>query len=1736
MKRYPDEPNDSDAGSPASPDARAGSWRSGRGGRRPQHTPADAVTTVPTSTIAAPVIQASWRGGLDPHDYSRAWWLMARRIMLTAAAIALTVLLVRMLLTVRRQVPIVVGFVANYRSPLAPIALADEDRELLASLGTPGKSFFESGSAVIFDTSPALASATADEMLATLSSTLRRARPGGPDGNMAIVHLTAIGTLDEKGRPCIIPAGTSSDPAGMEEDSYLHVDRLLAGLRDAVPDHVGILVVLDACRPSTDWPLGVDDGAFPPAVEALMAVSGLKRVWVMVPASTGQNSYSSAAQGASGSVLEFVRGMRGAADAKPWGDADGRVELQELSAYLAFRVDHWAQAMLGERQTPILTAPPADRSADAALAWTASRTPVVELRSDIDVYEDTWLADRWRAADRLRPAAIRERPLLWASYLHMLLRAERLRTAGAAFRDEQVDVDTTVERMETELGLTLISSARLLPGIRLAYRRSDAVMEREDDDVRGWLAAAERFIAIDQPPDEAAKPPAIAEDADAWMLRAEAAWRWLEEKCEENAAVDKAAIVRWLECVGSRPEGVVFNPGQIHLLRMLVRWADPADWQRQPEAFREYIRMVSKSRQAVYARDVRADTILEANELASRANARMREALDLAFVGGPANITESIRLSRQGIEAFDQRMVLEQQRIQALELLDVMRAELPYLAAWWVEESRHAVRQPSDAESGSLRMKPADIVDLLLAVEQLELAVDAATVATDDAQSLPAVTTFNIDEVRARCQALFTAMKSVYLESCADLATQAPESPRTHGAIRRALALPLANGDLRMRLLRRADSLDRLHAARIARSTSQRDDPLPPVDQAAAVAGWVPWRNAIMNPVLPIIAANPFGAPTLPTSAADVAASVGRQVTAVRSSARSLPSIIAGFDRQRAELEIGSRNSDARVLELLLRGTTVSRRLAAVAGQRPWASESATSTQRYFAAAWHMRLIQHAETTLEEFWGGVEPDEPVYCFHKARVLIESAAEIVRSNGIDFGDRDRTRLTAKIDALVAQWSGFADLEMTPNRLILPSASGVEPPRNKVSLAARPSVPPGLAALWLSESVDGRPLELLHVEAAGDSRGIARRGFASRTGVRVANPPEEASWQLDPTAAHSIELNRTAVLDLTAWYRGHRMVVGLPVAAAAASRTTEWEASLPLATRVTVRGDLPRAQSVAIVFDCSGSMGQRLADGRTRLDAGGAAVAELLASMVKSGRWDVSLWLYGHRTKWSRDKDGKYVAGLTPAGIAAKAGAGRADQPFTLVPGNDVEQVLPMQALTPAVVERIGMILSPLEPGGETPLYLAISEALTTDFDGGRSDLPGHVLVVTDGANDQTGGRYVTASAVEDQLARKNGRRRVPLRIDVVGFGFAPNATDRASRMDDVRNLATASGGRFYEAANAQSLATSLRESMRVIQWQVRGPNAPRESASLGASLTLPASLAGRPQSYEALLESGANPPRRGFAAEGGEAIDLYVSGGTRLEFRRYDGGTEQGLRDSRTNLFAPPDPQRLVFVGAHLASRFGDSVRFPLSIQNANAAEFSPRPVESWVEVSPRSSDGAVGAPYVFYDQSFQRNRPVPVLDLVATRWPRSADRAEIRGWFRFTKTPPDVAVPLADLTPGVERRLELTGLPGSEIRVTLAPAEVADHVQLSVLASHPATLADKLPCMRVCVTPSCLRAVHVVEPETGRVRHEFTVRAEGGRVPQDVQLLITDKQRVLNGAVSVTASGAPPLVVPVPAE
>lgn len=1723
------------------------SWRSGGGfSRRPVRgdVGAEPAGVIQAAAPQAPSVRGSWRGtGLDPASRARALWLMARRVGFSVAAVVLAVVLIRMLLTVRRQTPIVAGFVTSYRAPLPPLELALEDRELLRGLADAGKSFFDPGTAVFHDESEAIAHATADQMVTALTSRLRQVRPGGPHNDVAIVYLSATGTVDEKGRPCLVPPGASDDPVGMTEDAYLPVERLLAALRKAVPDRVNILVVLDATHAAMDWQLEIDDGAFTPAVESLLDTAALDRVWVMVPSATGQRSLASAVEGSGGFAIQFVLGMRGAADARPWGDADGRVELDELARFVADRVDRWAHAMYGDRQTPTVLPARSGGDRDVALAWTVTRKPKDDRRSPLVGGDDWWLEQRWRFAEAIREQAIREKPLTSAAYEHMLLRAEKLRTAGAAFHDEQIEVDTAVERFEKALSLPIVMATRLLPGMQLSAARFGVSESGDAEEVAQWRLGIEQFVmpgpnqpqsaasvaAAEAASSVAAIPTPSAPQADAaWLLHAETGWRWLIDKLDSNAPFDKPALARWVKWMGNRPEGPAFNPEQLHVARMLSRWTDDDDWQRHGDVFRTLIRLVSRAAEAGYGKDVRADAFLTSDAAAeyyATASGEMRLAFDFAFVGGSAAMAESGRLASASLAKFDRLVQMADQQTRALHLLDTIRAELPYLATWWVGEQRAAARQAGDGETASAQPPAFDWPALLVATDQLEASVDASARRKETIKA-DAETDGELERIRSRCDLLFETLRRQYADACTELAMHASDSPRTHGAIRRVLAVPLIRGEPRLRLLRRADELARRFAAALARTPGD-EDPLPPPDPAAAVAGWIPWGDSLMHPAMPIVVADAPGVNVLPTSPSDIAIAVGRQASACRNAARSLSALIATLDRERTESEIGSGRSDAKVLELLARGSNASRRLAVVAGQRPQIAGSATPTMRYFAAAWHARLVKRALGTLEDFWGAVDPGEPTFCIAKANMLLEAATEVVRNNGVVFGEMDRGAASARLTELEGVAKSFAEVNLSPNRVMLPTTAIADPPRNTAALTPKTGVPAGIAAAWLSQAANGRPLPILQDPAGGRA--------ASRMAVEVGKTIRPTTWQLDPAGAGLIDASRIAVLDFTAWFRGHRILSGMPVAAASAARTTEWTLPPLIDPQITVRGDMPQAQAVAVIFDCSGSMGQRLPDGRTRLDAGRRAVAELLAGLAKTGNWDVSLWIYGHRTQWSRDQRGRYTSGLTALGRAAKAAAEKQGTPFTLVPGDDVEQVLPMQALTPGVATRIDLTLQPLVPGGETPLYHAIAEALVTDFGRGRESVPGHVLVVTDGANDQSGGTIVTAAGVQERLARLNSRRTVPLRVDIVGFAMFADAIERAMRMGELRDLATSSGGRFYEAAGADNLARSLRQSLRALQWQVTGPGVAKDRANLGDTVRLPAALPGQPQAYEVVLDAGPTSPRRAVAVEGGEGLELFVSGGGRgLECRRYDGGTEQGLRDSRPEVVDPANPRRRSFIGAHMATRSGDTVRFPLSVQNANAAEFSPRPAEMWVEVTPLAAGQPEGAPFVVYDTVIQTARPVPVFDVVARNWPRNAEAAEIRAWFRFAPLAPDTSVPVNELVPGVDRSLKIAGFPKSEIRATLAPPESPDTLRLSVVEDHQGQIGAQLPCLRVVVSPNCLRAVHVVEPDTGRVRHEFTVKAEGGRATANTMLQFTDRQRIVSGAVSVTADGASPLTVPVP--
>jgi hypothetical protein len=184
------------------------------------------------------------------------------------------------------------------------------------------------------------------------------------------------------------------------------------------------------------------------------------------------------------------------------------------------------------------------------------------------------------------------------------------------------------------------------------------------------------------------------------------------------------------------------------------------------------------------------------------------------------------------------------------------------------------------------------------------------------------------------------------------------------------------------------------------------------------------------------------------------------------------------------------------------------------------------------------------------------------------------------------------------------------------------------------------------------------------------------------------------------------------------------------------------------------------------------------------------------------------------------------------------------------------------------------------------------------------------------------------------------------------------------------------------------------------------------------------------------------------------------------------------------------------------------------------------------------ADSTLGAPYIFYDLDYQPSRPVPVIDLVAPSWPKAAASAEIRTWFRFTPTSPDMVLPLADLVPGIDRVVDIANMPRSRLRLFLTPSGEKDRTQLTVIEEHDASGTAEIPLLRVTVSPPCQRAVHSRQQNSIRVRHTFIIATAQGKLPAGAACTVTDSRRIQEGAVGLRSQiGLPAvLTVPVPSE
>ncbi|MET1412315.1 VWA domain-containing protein [Roseibium sp. HPY-6] len=205
-------------------------------------------------------------------------------------------------------------------------------------------------------------------------------------------------------------------------------------------------------------------------------------------------------------------------------------------------------------------------------------------------------------------------------------------------------------------------------------------------------------------------------------------------------------------------------------------------------------------------------------------------------------------------------------------------------------------------------------------------------------------------------------------------------------------------------------------------------------------------------------------------------------------------------------------------------------------------------------------------------------------------------------------------------------------------------------------------------------------------------------------------------------------------------------------------------------VTTGEELPGAAlpRVHVIFDVSGSMSERLQDGRRRIDAAKEAMYAALDGLPEGAPF--GLTVYGARIPEKPDKE-------------------RACQ-----------DILTVQATGPLQKERVVRFIKDLRPrGGTTPLAASIG----TVFEGmkqgqGRTD-GGIIIAITDGIEECDPNPVVTV----ESLAAAG----INLELNLIGFDLRQEAT-----RDMMRRLAEVGGGRYYDAGDGPAVAKALRTAM------------------------------------------------------------------------------------------------------------------------------------------------------------------------------------------------------------------------------------------------------------------------------------------------------------------------------------
>ncbi len=647
------------------------------------------------------------------------------------------------------------------------------------------------------------------------------------------------------------------------------------------------------------------------------------------------------------------------------------------------------------------------------------------------------------------------------------------------------------------------------------------------------------------------------------------------------------------------------------------------------------------------------------------------------------------------------------------------------------------------------------------------------------------------------------------------------------------------------------------------------------------------------------------------------------------------------------------------------------------------------------------------------------------------------------------------------------------------------------------------PTGLAAAWLQ----------------------SEQGSISVSREAIALPLRDGG---STTVLATDSVSREGNSDALVWFRGHTyrapLHMGQGIIVDFQPQRYDW-------SEVVLFGDRMQQPSIVFILDCSWSMGEQLpveslgTDTQSRLDLAKLHVLKLVEELSHTQDARLGVRLFGHRLGWSRPVDPKTGLAKGSSQVIPQPNYPRSI-PDDVVPSRDVEAIIPLGRFTPEMIGPLSKNLASIVPWGQSPLYLSIIEAFK-DFNADNQTTTKSIVVITDGDNFQfnasgrPGGDGGAQTSMEDVLAAWQ-TNKVPLYILGVGVSSQSDASGTQGRAR-LKSLAERTGGKYYDIDSGGDLLRALAEQTSSATYEIRHLNGRRSSPGDNAenkhqlNENVELKLTSTEDKYQIAFQSII----KDFSLQGGEALEMMVSeDGQNIVARPYD------VQSPKSGVLSRPGQTSLT-VRVHRPQTQAGGVLFPISFQMPQE-HYTPRPTETWIEISPLSADGqAMRRTYLYYDVNYDAKTTVPRQSWLASDWPQNSNAAEVRVWARYDRSPVNASVNLSELRTDPQRwaaGAAVTGISEVSLRIVGQAASGGDQTWILQVTELHSQKSRGIGSLKIQVDSGSevqpVRVTRRFDAESRMAIHtfEFTKAASEQLMSGAGKLTLTTRENALDQA------------------